>query len=302
MTDADLVLGLMDPGSVLPRPARAVDRPRACGDRAARRPPRPRTVEQAAAGIVRVADAKMADLVRRVCMLRGLDPREFTCLRLRRRRPRARRGGLPRGRHRRVVVPLMTSRPVWSALGAVSADVVHVYQSRGPPAAARAARAADRDLRAPRGPRADDAGRRGLPPEDVRMQRTVRVSAAAQVHAVEVPVKDGPLVDADLETIDRDFDAHLRASLGKGSGSRAGGVRHHRLPGPRDGRTAKPDLARTSAMAQRPCGQRPIYWPGLRSTRTHRSSMRPLRDRHGPALIELPDTVIAIRPGSRARR
>ena len=36
-------------------------------------------VAETAAGITRVIDARMADLVRRMSLLRGLDPRRFTC-------------------------------------------------------------------------------------------------------------------------------------------------------------------------------------------------------------------------------
>ena len=78
VTDADLVLGLIDPeyflgGRIALDPAAARR-----GDRdARRRAPRQLDVEEAAAGIKRVVDARMGDLLRTVTVEQGHDPREF---------------------------------------------------------------------------------------------------------------------------------------------------------------------------------------------------------------------------------
>jgi len=78
VTDADLVLGIIDPeyflgGRIPLDPAAArlaidthVARPLGLG------------VEEAAAGIKRVVDARMSDLLRTVTVEQGHDPREFT--------------------------------------------------------------------------------------------------------------------------------------------------------------------------------------------------------------------------------
>ena len=78
VTDADVVLGIISPDNFLGGRMQA-------DAEAARRPPSGArspsrlglSVEQAAAGIVRVVDAHMADTLREVTIGRGYDPREF---------------------------------------------------------------------------------------------------------------------------------------------------------------------------------------------------------------------------------
>src|SRR5918997_5121852 len=70
----------------------------------------------------------MADLLRRMSVLRGLDPREFTAFAYGGMGPVhaaavARDVGM-----QRLVIPLPHVAPVWSAFGATVADVVHVDQ------------------------------------------------------------------------------------------------------------------------------------------------------------------------------
>ena len=78
VTDADVVLGLVNPDNYLGGRMR-LDRDLAdhAVDRLATR--LGMTRHETAAGISTVVDAKMADLVRRMSLLRGLDPRNFAC-------------------------------------------------------------------------------------------------------------------------------------------------------------------------------------------------------------------------------
>jgi N-methylhydantoinase A len=79
VTDANLLLGYLDPGGLLGG-AHALDHEAAAaavGDVAARLGLTP---EQAAAGILRVVNARMADGVRVATVRRGVDPRRFALL------------------------------------------------------------------------------------------------------------------------------------------------------------------------------------------------------------------------------
>jgi N-methylhydantoinase A len=79
VTDANLLLGYLDPGGLLGG-AHALDRDAAAaavGDVAARLGLTP---EQAASGILRVVNARMADGVRVATVRRGVDPRRFALL------------------------------------------------------------------------------------------------------------------------------------------------------------------------------------------------------------------------------
>jgi N-methylhydantoinase A len=79
-TDADLVLGVLDPDNFLGgrMPLDLAAAQRAIEDRIARR--LGMSVVEAAWGIRQILDSKMADLLRRVTIARGHDPREFTLL------------------------------------------------------------------------------------------------------------------------------------------------------------------------------------------------------------------------------
>ena len=146
VTDADVVLGIVDPENFLHGEA-TLDL--AAAEQAIARIAEPLglTVHEAAAGINRIVDSKMADLLRRMSVLRGLDPREFTCFAYGGMGPVhaaavAREVGM-----KRLVIPLPYVAPVWSAFGATVADVVHVLPA---PAAPHAARRSRRDRRAVR--------------------------------------------------------------------------------------------------------------------------------------------------------
>lgn len=125
VTDADLVLGRLDSQTVLGGQIRldvaaATDAVQALADRLGV------GLVEAAAGIVRVADAQMADLIRRATIERGYDPRDFTLVAY------GGAGPLHVGQFaadvgvREAIVPASAS--VLSALGLAQADYRRTYR------------------------------------------------------------------------------------------------------------------------------------------------------------------------------
>ena len=127
VTDADVVLGVIDPDRFLS--GRMEIKPELAEEAIGRLAERLELgLLETAAGINRIVDAKMADLVRRMSVLRGLDPRRFHLYAFGGGGPVhspevARQAGIAH-----VVVPLPAIAAMWSALGAAVADVTHVYQ------------------------------------------------------------------------------------------------------------------------------------------------------------------------------
>jgi N-methylhydantoinase A len=81
VTDADLVLGYLDPGAVFGTAGERQIRPdRELAEQAVRRVAEPLglSVMDAALGIVEIINAKMANLLENVVVGRGFDPRDFT--------------------------------------------------------------------------------------------------------------------------------------------------------------------------------------------------------------------------------
>jgi N-methylhydantoinase A len=300
VTDADVVLGLIDADRYLGgRMKLDVSSAEAVvGDLAERLG---LGLVETAAGISTVVDAKMADLVRRMSLLRGLDPRRFTCA--------AFGGGGPlhapsvaaQAGIRRMIVPLPRAASVWSAFGAASSDIVHVFQRWGVlelpvPGAEIEAIFAGLEEAARRRFEAED-----VPLDDVVLRRSVRMRFSMQIHDVEVPVPSGAVDDSSVAALEHDFEVIHDQLFGKGSGFRAGGIDFTAFQLRATARTTKPDLVPEAADSG-DHERRRIYWPELRDqVETAVYTAAPADELAGPALIQLPDTVIVVRPGQRGR-
>jgi len=301
VTDADVVLGIVDPDAFLHGEA-PLDRAAAeaaVGRLAGRLG---LDLHETAAGINRIVDSKMADLLRRMSVLRGLDPREFVCFAYGGMGPVhagavAREVGV-----RRVVVPLPHVAPVWSAFGATVADVVHIHQR-------------PRRLRMPADPgelaavfaELEAQGREllhseGFPPDRIELRRSLRLKYSAQVYDVEVPLPDEDPFEA--ERIAADFARVYETLHGVGSGHPEGGSEITGFVVRARGLDAPPVLTPPAVVAAE-WGTRPVYWQelgGFADTPVLRLAEGRLDEElEGPLLLELPDTVVVLRPGQRGR-
>ena len=303
VTDADVVLGMIDPDSFLHGSMRLdVTAARAAIRRIAE--PLGLDIDQAAAGISRIVDGRMADLLRRVSILRGIDPRDFVCF--------AYGGGGPvhAGAYsrevglKRLIVPLAKMAPVWSAFGAATADVMHVLQhweTIDLPVSPDRPRAVLEDLeRQARATLADE----GFTGERIALERSVHMKYRAQVYQVEVPLPSGVLSEDVLADAERDF-AKLYDDLhGEGSGYREGGMRiagfNVRARGLVDPVEIQPEVGACDVLRS----SRSVYWDELEE-RIETPVLRMDSGRldgvlEGPLLLQLPDTVVTIRPGQSA--
>jgi N-methylhydantoinase A len=169
------------------------------------------SIEEAALGVVRLADANMVNALKLVSVRRGYDPRQFTLV--------AFGGGgslhaaaLARElRVKRIVVP--TAPAVFSAWGMLMTDLRNdyirtmvVHSDRMSPNRLKGIFAemvgqATAELTAER-----------VPPERMVFQRFADMRYTGQEHTVKVPVPDGPLTEQDLsEIIERFHGLHEQA-------------------------------------------------------------------------------------------
>jgi N-methylhydantoinase A len=301
VTDADVVLGIVDPEGFL-HGAAPLDRGAAevavggLADRLGL------GLHEAAAGIDRIVDSKMADLLRRMSVLRGLDPREFTCFAYGGMGPVhagavAREVGV-----RRLVVPLPHVAPVWSAFGATVADVVHIYQRpRRLPMPAEPGELAATFAELEEQGR-DVLAAEGFAPDRSELLRSLRLKYSAQVYDVEVPLReDDPF---DVERLAADFARVYETLHGEGSGHPEGGSEITGFVVRARGLAEPPTLA-APAVVTATRSSRPVYWQelgGFADTPVLRLAGGQLDEEvEGPLLLELPDTVVVVRPGQRAR-
>ena len=300
VTDADVVLGIIDPDD-FNHGARRLDKAaaeRAIGELGQRIG---LSTEETAAGINRIIDAKMADLLRRMSILRGFDPREFAVF--------AYGGGGPvhvgavarEVGVRKVIVPVLHMASAWSAFGATVADVIHVaerWDNHRMPADPEALGAVLAELE-------DDVRRQladeGFGPDEIAVDRSLRMKYTAQLHNIEVPIGDAALDGTAVALLGEEFGRRYDELHGEGSGHREGGVTVTGFLVRAKGLTARPDLATAAAATEVRELSRPVYW-----TEEHAWLDTPVLKLGGgrvdgrftgPMLLELPDTVVVVRPG-----
>ena len=309
VTDADLVLGYIDPDFFLGG-RESLDRASAWQAMAALGAPLGLDAYHTAAGINRIVDDHMADLIRRETIEKGLDPRDFVLFSY------GGAGPCHAGAYGRelgiatLVVPLTGTASVWSAFGVVSSDVIHVYehdQLMVAPFDVVPLRAQLAELAARA--RAEFAAE-GFVSSQLTLRWSADLRHRLQVHVVEVEFS--PLLDDAVlgSTLVERFGARYEALYGAGTAYAEAGVELVALRLHASATVHKPTLqAQDEGEATPPAAARAapraIFWPelaGLVDTPIYRAAeLRPGNVILGPAVIEPTVTTIVVRPGQRAR-
>ncbi len=306
ITDANVVLGFVNPdhflGGDLTLDAEAAHR--VVGDVAKRLG---MTNHEAAAGIVTIAEFHMADLIRRMSVQRGLDPREFVLLAYGGAGPLhaatiARELGIAS-----VIVPLGDVAGAWSALGVATADVLRVLersQIMYEPFDANQLNEGYAALE-------DDARTyltaQGFDDGHIELRRFAAMQYGWQVHQVEVPVRAGDFASDDMEKLIESFENQYARMYGKGAGFRQAGVQVINLRLEAVGLTPKPVLSSHKSKGDAPGtaqNSRDVYWPGIHqslATTIYRGTdLRDGQELTGPTIVEQDFTTVVIHPGESA--
>ena len=252
----------------------------------------------------------MADLIRKATVQKGYDPRDCVVFAY------GGAGPVHAGVYARelgaqsVVVPLGGICSLWSALGAASADLLHIYEAVDiQPSPFDPGRVMQRfDELEERGRaqlRAD-----GIDLAHARLARSADIRYKGQINEVEVPVPAGPLDAAALEQLVRDFHRRYETVYGQGAGfheARVEAVTYRVRASAVSGKpriVAAPEGDRTPSADAR-AGTRPVYWaelgdfeqtPVYWGERLMAGNVVP-----GPAIIQVPDTTIVVHPYQTAR-
>jgi N-methylhydantoinase A len=308
VTDADVVLGIIDPDNFLGGRMR-LDRDaavRAIEETIAG--PLGMTGEEAAAGIRRVVDSHMADTLREVTIGRGHDPRDFVLYAYGGAGPvHCASYGAELG-VQRIVVPATSM--VHSAYGAVASDIHQTFERslllRGgggdlPPwqgldphliqsildELAEACLAA---LEAAGVARADAALRRSV---DLRYRR--------QTHSLITPIPDGPITIDVLREVLTDYEHAYEGNYGRGAAFREAGVETTIFRVEAVGQTYKPRPRLSVSAVKGVPRYRALYDPAVgRQVTAQIIDWRHLAEGKridGPAVIEDPATAVLISSG-----
>ncbi len=308
VTDAHVALGYLSPefplgGTVHVDKARAED----ALDRLAKELGIP--MIEVAAGILEISNAQMADLVRKVTVERGLDPRKFSLFLYGGAGPIFAAFLTEQVGAASAYVPAESG--VFSALGMLTTDIVLQEERsvayRLPIDASQLAELnqqfAGIDARMIK--RFADAG---FDTALVQVRRTVDMRFGMQVHEVEIDAPTGTLTIADVSRLGATFPSVYEASFGQGSAYTAAGIDLVTLRSIGTIPIARPNLeslaSATSAISPSSClGRRDAYFSkagGFVATEVHTGDRLVVGQKiTGPAIIQRFADTVVVPPGTR---
>lgn len=307
VTDALVALGIIDPATffggryVLDRSASL----RAIEDKIAK--PLGLEVMAAAAGIFEVVTAKMSDLIRKVTVESGYDPRQFCLMAY---------GGAT-GAHsaafaghlgiNNVVVPY--TGPVFSAFGIAFSDILYTYTQSHPVTFDKpdaVARVGTEEMAMLKQRAQVDIDLLGVSAQDVLFQFKIDLRYQGQMNEVTIAWPRDSIRAEDLVELTKAFEAVYEQKFGAGTTRKESRLEliNFRLEVIR--MTEKPELARHTFKPESagPETQRTVYVHGQGNVEARVvpfQRLTPDQRVDGPAIIERDDTTLWITPGSWAR-
>jgi len=309
VTDAQLVLGYLDPDNfaggrmVLDKKA-AADAIAALGAQIGM------SAVECAAGACRIVELHMADIIRKVTVEKGHDPRDFVLFAFGGAGPAhagvfARELGV-----RKVIVPQRKAASTWCAFGAAAADVLHIFEHTEIMATPVPARRINDELDALETRAAQLMKSEGIEAQRQRFEFSLDVRHKGQINEVEITLPWPRLPNNYESQLRKLFVARYQQLYGRGSALSGAQLEFvvSRLrakaltPQPRLMKAKKSSARIPEAAVRR---KRDIYWPELgkrRSTAVY-DGERLLSGNKiaGPAIVETADTTVVVQPGTRLR-
>jgi len=304
VTDADVVLGTINPDNFLGGRIR-LDRAKAIAAVQKVADALGLPLAETASGIARVAEFKMADIIRKMTVEKGFDPRDFTLFAFGGAGP-AHAGvfGAELG-VKKIVIPQKEIASTWCAFGAAAADVLHIYEQADIQASPFDAARVNKVLEAleRRAHRQMDAD--GIERARRRLAFSLDMRHRGQINEVEVLLPEGRLKGAFGEKLRERFTARYEQLYGRGSSYRGAGIEIVTLRLRASAATPRPQLKRARGLSARiapgaHAGRRAIWWPDYGRTRStpiyDGARLAPGNALHGPAVVETTDTTIVVHP------
>ncbi len=259
------------------------------------------SVEEAAIGILRVANAQVTDLIHKITVEQGLDPRDFVLHAFGGSCPMLASAFARELSVKRIIVPYTAS--VNCAFGLANTDVMHDYSTtvtKSAPCPVAEINA----IYAPMTSAAKDALTvEGFPEDKMSFRWSVGFRYAMQVHEIMTPVRAAiPLDEGGLEQLVNDFEALYENRYGKGSAYRDAGIEMTRFRLSASGRIERPEFSAAPLGDSDPgaafTGRRDIFVTGHDSMTEADiydfEKLRPGNIIAGPAVIHTPITTIVI--------
>src|SRR6185436_5035569 len=302
VTDAQLVLGYLDPDNFAGGRMK-LDKESATKAVAELGAQIGMTAMQCAAGICRIVELQMADVIRKVTVEKGFDPRDFVLFAFGGAGPAhagvfARELGV-----RKIIIPQRKAASTWCAFGAAAADVLHIFEhTEIMPTPVPAARV-NRNLDQLEKQAQEMMAREGISAARQRFEFSLDVRHKGQINEVEVLLPYGRLPSSYEPDLRRRFTERYEKLYGRGS-ALAGAqleivvcrLRARAL-------TPRPKLVKAKSASKsipREAVRKPrsIQWEKPRKTPVYDGEKLAVGNRiRGPAIVETSDTTVVVHPG-----
>lgn len=305
VTDADLVLGRLNPDFFLGGRMKVNKDKALAAIKEKIADPFNMDVIQAAHGIISIVDSHMGDLVRKVSLERGYDPRDFVLF--------AFGGGGPThvgsfGKELGASIAVIsTHASVFSALGIAQSDVIRFYAKSEPvvlPADlgrmveifSLLAKAAWEEL--------EDTGFRE---KEIALAYAMDMRYRQQTHEVRVPLQPEELTTEGFEGVVKRFEAIYERIFGMGTGYREAGIEVNTFRVTGIGKISRPVPTKHKRGPEEPGqalkGRRQVFFKETFSLTNiyDANKLKPGNCITGPAIIEGVSTTVVVHPGQVVR-
>ena len=305
VTDADVVLGTINPDNFLGGRMR-LDRGKAIAAVQRIADALKLSLMETASGIARIAEFKMADIIRKTTVEKGFDPRDFVLFAFGGAGPAhagvfAHELGV-----QKVVIPQKEIASTWCAFGAASADILHVFEQVDIQASPFAAARINATLDALERKANRQMDRDGIARSRRRFQFSLDMRHRGQINEVEVMLTGKRLGGEIAQSLRRRFYTRYEQLYGRGSSYADAGLEIVTLRLRATAATRHPKLSATRKHGATPStravlGKRNIYWADLKkavSSPIYDGALLVQGNRvRGPAVIETTDTTVVVHPG-----
>jgi N-methylhydantoinase A len=301
VTDADVILGYLDPAYFLGgREELDVDAARdAMAEHVAE--PLGVTVEEAAAGVFEIVNASMADLLRKMTIERGHDPREFALLAYGGAGPLHAAFYGPELGTESITIPFGNTASVFSAFGIATSDITYLEEISEP-------------MSEPFDPdrltdtfetiEARIASDEGLDLESATVSREIELRYSGQANQLDIPVPTGELAADDIEQLIDEFESTYESLYGSGATYAEMPVEAVTQRVTARTETTSPVTESPTGGRESKTGTREVYWPDddrFVETAVHEGAdLGPGEAVDGPAILYFADTTVSVRPAQRA--
>jgi N-methylhydantoinase A len=302
VTDAQLVLGYLDPenfagGRMKLDHEAAVQAIGALGKRIGM------TAAECAAGICRIVELQMADVIRKVTVEKGFDPRDFVLFAFGGAGPAHAGVFAAELGVKKIIVPQRKAASTWCAFGAAAADVLHIFEHTEIMGTPVPAKRINDNLEALEKKASQLMKSEGIAASRQRFEFSLDVRHKGQINEVELllPFERLPAIyEPGLRTL---FTGRYEKLYGRGS-ALAGAqleivvcrLRARALtPRPKlnKARNQTPSIPREAVRKPRQ-----IYWSGLKKTPVYDGEKLAVGNSiKGPAIVETSDTAVVVHPG-----